>query len=43
VGRGGDHHQPSGRADLDATYETNGLVRSISGSPASIIFTIQSD
>ena len=31
------------RADLDATYETNGLVRSISGSPASIIFTVQSD
>lgn len=31
------------RADLDANYETNGLLRAISGSPASIIFTVQSD
>lgn len=31
------------RAVLDASYETNGPLRAISGSPASIIFTVQSD
>jgi hypothetical protein len=30
-------------ADLIATYETNGLIRMVSGSPASITFTVQKD
>ena len=31
------------RADLNASYDTNSLPRVISGSPAAIIFTVQSD